>query len=115
MHFSALLSLNDRLGKKTRRNMTMLRFQTKNKEGRVRCGFAAALIWCITLTGLAPMIINAQTQVSGNIHPKKIEIDTAANLTPGDGTYLNSASPGTPVDWQKDTLPNTDPPSLTGG
>ncbi len=65
--------------------------------------------------GIAPMVIHAQTQVSGNISPNKIEIDTAANLNAGDAVTLNAASAGSPIDWQKDTLANTDPASLTGG
>src|SRR5204863_9159908 len=85
------------------------------RSSHTRRWLSAAMLWCIVMSGIAPVVINAQAQVSGNISPRKIEIDTAANLNAGDGTILNGMSAGTPVDWQKDTLANTDPPSLPGG
>jgi hypothetical protein len=48
---------------------------------------------------------------SGNINPLAIEIDKNANLYPGDGN-ANILNPGATADWVKDSLANTDTPSL---
>ena len=60
-----------------------------------------------TLVVLAATALTAHTLtagVTGNIHPLAIEIDSSANLYP-------SGAPGL-TDWVKDSLPNTDTPSL---
>src|SRR5438046_849725 len=86
------------------------------RSSPTRRWLSAALLWCITLYGIAPMIIQAQIAVNGNISPNKIEIDQFANVTQGGpGTVLNALDPGNAVDWQRDALSNTDAPSLNGG
>lgn len=62
---------------------------------------------CLAALGLAaaPLLPGVQAAVvTGNIQPNAIEIDASANLYP-------SGAPGL-VDWVKDSLPNTDTPSL---
>ncbi len=104
----------------------MLRIPRTIINGRSRSHtrrwLTAALLWCITIYGIAPVIIQAQTEVNGNIAPNKIEIDQYANVTrdPGVPTILNFNRDGDPVDWKKDDLPNTDryptgAPFLQGG
>ena len=58
------------------------------------------------LAAVAASALTAQlgAAVVGNIHPMAIEIDASANLYP-------SGAPGL-VDWVKDSLPNTDTPTL---
>ena len=75
------------------------------------CGALTARPFCITI-GLAALLASTmpftnttQAQAAvGNIQPFAIEIDSSANLYP-------SGTPGF-VDWVKDSLPNTDTPSL---
>src|SRR5947208_1879294 len=75
---------------------------------RSRRYLTAALLWCLTMYGIAPIAISAQIAVSGYIGDKKIEIDPVANYTSPDQGALNAAMSGTPVDWQKDNTVNTD-------
>jgi hypothetical protein len=100
----------------------MLRISKTISGGqRSRRYLTAALLWCLSFYAIAPVIIQAQVAVNGNISPNKIEIDQFANVQPDpSGSILNIGRPGTSVDWQKDTLPNTDryptgPPFLQGG
>src|SRR6266545_704016 len=60
---------------------------------------------CLVFLVLALAGLSTGAAVVGNIDPLAIEIDLpSANLYP-------SGAPGF-VDWVKDSLPNTDPPSL---
>jgi hypothetical protein len=59
----------------------------------------------IGLLLLGTATLTSRAAVLGNIDPLNIEIDTSADL------YPNSGLPGF-VDWVKDSLPNTDSPSL---
>ena len=58
----------------------------------------------VVLAATALMAHSLTAGVTGNIHPLAIEIDASANLYP-------SGAPGF-TDWVKDSLPNTDTPSL---
>ncbi|MFM1770191.1 MAG: hypothetical protein RJA22_2720 [Verrucomicrobiota bacterium] len=60
-----------------------------------------SILLSLCLLAAAP----ARAAVTGNIHPAAIEIDASANLYPSGAAGL--------VDWVKDSLPNTDEPSLT--
>jgi len=66
------------------------------------------MMWCMVFYGLAPMIIHSQT---GNLAPNAIQIDGNANLFATDttGGVLNGSAT---LDWVKDSLANTDTPSL---
>lgn len=55
----------------------------------------------VALLAFAVMLRPLCGAVTGNIHPLSIEIDSSANLYPSSG-----------ADWVKDSLPNTDTPSL---
>lgn len=56
-------------------------------------------------------MVAGQITVSGSIHPNAIEIDNSANVYPGDGN-ANIKNSGATLDWVKDSLANTDTPSL---
>src|SRR5688572_16141015 len=70
-----------------------------------RCWSSSALALAATCIGLglSPQFSAAQP-ATGNIQPFAIEIDANANLYPSGAAGL--------VDWVKDSLPNTDTPSL---
>jgi hypothetical protein len=71
------------------------------------------LLLITTLGGLTGALA-----AQGSIHPLSIEIDESANHHPATGGcaegFINGAvqNPGATIDWVKDCLPNTDPPSL---
>jgi hypothetical protein len=69
----------------------------------------AALLWCLIMWGIAPIVVNSQ---SGGITPNNIEIDLYANHYPGDANIKNFAPGASYIDWVLDSAPNT---SITVG
>ncbi len=79
------------------------------RKARTSC--AILLAFCLISYGFLPLIAVSQITVSGSIHPNAIEIDNSANLYAGDGN-ANIKNAGATLDWVKDSLANTDTPSL---
>ena len=86
--------------------LTALAGQPTSKT-RFAASHSVRMLLSLILVGLLLLGtgINARPAVVGNIDPAIIEIDASADL------YPNSGLPGM-VDWVKDSLPNTDSPSL---
>src|SRR5438093_4762085 len=86
--------------------LTALAGQSASKT-RFVGSHSVRMLFSLILVGLLLLgtSINAPAAVVGNIDPAIIEIDPSADL------YPNSGLPGM-VDWVKDSLPNTDSPSL---
>ncbi len=72
---------------------------------------ARRLLLGLIVFTVACTIVATMLAQSGNINPLAIEIDKNANLYPGDGN-ANILNPGATADWVKDSLANTDTPSL---
>jgi hypothetical protein len=82
-----------------------------SKLQRVRHTCAFLLAFCMLSYGFLPLFVAGQITVTGSIHPNAIEIDNSANLTAGSGN-ANIKNTGATLDWIKDSLANTDTPSL---
>lgn len=80
------------------------------RQTRRWCAFLLA--FCMISYGFLPLAAVAQIQVSGSIHPNAIQIDNSANHHAGNPVETTIKNPGATLDWVKDSLANTDTPSL---